>query len=478
MALTAVAWLLFVFTVWGGGFVFLRPFPLLRAERAALGFVVGATLLPFAVFLLNTFTHAPILGEGRWGFFFSVLLIVAIFALMFIELFSRRKQAVRVAARGGPASVSPFHGLVRLLLWLALVVFFYVVVEGVTKPIYGWDEFSYWLYAAKLLYLSGGASTALSHDLYSSYPLGFPYLVAWCYHFIGTDSVSAAKWISPMITLATLVVIERALTRSGIRSPYALLASVLAAWGSYLMLFYNWVAFGEMIFVDTYAIALLYASLWLRDRRREDLILAGLMLGLSTFLRVDAAYIAVFTLVVLYVANLGNASSVSLRQGLVTLALVFIPAIIWYAFRITHHLDSGWTTRISLVTVMTRLRPPILPSLLHSMWTTISDLGLYPIDLLLPLLIISWPFSRRRDVFFLTAVSLAQFAYLFVTYLTVFTTYEAMHASSLPRYMLRNDPLIAIAFALLLSGKGQKPGASRRKSRSARNKRRVRSTEN
>ena len=463
MALTVLAWLLFVFTVWGSGFILLRPFLLLRMERAALGFVVGATLLPFILFLVNTMTHASLLGEGKTGFFFTIILVVIIFAFLFIELFSKRKKTIPKPELERISPLALFTHPIRLVLWLSLLIFFYLVVQGVTKPIYGWDEFSYWLYAAKLLYLSGGASTALRHDLYASYPLGFPYLVAWCYHFINTTSVSAAKWISPMVTIATLVVINRALVRSGVRSMYALFGISLVAWGSYLMLYYNWVAFGEMIYVDTYGIAMLYAAMWLRDKQTSDLVLSGLVLGLSTFLRVDGDYIAIFTLVILYVANWKSKSTLSLRQRIGVFVLVLVPVIVWHLFRMTFQIDSGWTTRVSLATISARLHPPVFPSLLHSMWGTIADMSKYPIDLLLPFLIITWPLSRRRDVFFLTAVILVQLAYLMVAYLTVFTTFEAMHASSLPRYMLRNDPLIAIAFTLLISGKQQNNHADRKR---------------
>ncbi len=463
MALTVLAWLLFIFTVWGSGFILLRPFLLLRMERAALGFVVGATLLPFILFLVNTMTHASLLGEGKTGFFFTIILVVIIFAFLFIELFSKRKKTIPKPELERISPLALFTHPIRLVLWLSLLIFFYLVVQGVTKPIYGWDEFSYWLYAAKLLYLSGGASTALRHDLYASYPLGFPYLVAWCYHFINTTSVSAAKWISPMVTIATLVVINRALVRSGVRSMYALFGISLVAWGSYLMLYYNWVAFGEMIYVDTYGIAMLYAAMWLRDKQTSDLVLSGLVLGLSTFLRVDGDYIAIFTLVILYVANWKSKSTLSLRQRIGVFVLVLVPVIVWHLFRMTFQIDSGWTTRVSVATISARLHPPVFPSLLHSMWGTIADMSKYPIDLLLPFLIITWPLSRRRDVFFLTAVILAQLVYLMVAYLTVFTTFEAMHASSLPRYMLRNDPLIAIAFTLLISGKQQNNHADRKR---------------
>ncbi len=472
MVLTIVAWVLFLFTVGGSGFVALRPFPLFRLERVAVGVVVGATLLPFGLFLFNSVTHAEILDEGRAGFFFSVLVVVVIFALLFWELFSKRTSKI-ITLKPAQPPLPPLHNLVRWLLLLSLVAFFYVVVEGVTKPIFGWDEFSYWLYAAKLLYLTGGASTALRHDLYSSYPLGFPYLVAWCDHFLGVTSISAAKWISPIVTLATLVALERALERSGVRSPYALLGCALTAWGSFMMLNYNWLAFGEMVFVDTYALAALYVAIWLRERRGEDLVLSCLLLGLTTFLRVDGTYIAVFTLVLLFISNIRNGFAASRRQWFSAFALAFIPAVAWYAFRFVNHMNSGWTKRIFAATVTARLHSPVLPALLHSMWATVGNLGQYPIDLLLLLLVVTWPFSRRRDVFFLTALSIAQLAYLFVTYLTVFTTYEAMHASSLPRYMLRNDPLIAIAFALLISGVGKTAVSYRRQAGKRRNTSRI-----
>lgn len=472
MVIKAVSWLLFIVTIWGSGFVFLRIFRVRGWERIALGFVIGATLVPFVLFLASTFTHLHLMDNGRGGFLSAGLILLTIFLLLFIEfVFAKSAPRQRLVRDSGERRIT---GVIELILFIAVVVFFYLVVEGVTQPIYGWDEFSYWLYAGKLLYLSGGSSTIMSHDLYSSYPLGFPYLVAWLYHFLGGDSVSAAKWISPLISLATLIVIYRALMRTGVRRLYAWLGVALVTWGSFLYLEYNWVAFGEMIYVDTYSVGLLYATLWLRDHARSDLLLAGLLIGLSTFLRVDGFDIAIFTTLLLFAANIKNNNPVRWPEISGFLALVLVPALAWYVFRSAYHLDSGWTTRISLRVISERAQSSVLPDLLKSMWETVANLQKYPIDLLLPLLVIIGPFTRKREVYFLTAVSITQLVYLFVAYLSVFTTYEAAHASSLPRYMLRNDPLIALAYVYLLNGKNQLSNLRRKSKRPKRSARKGR----
>ena len=49
---------------------------------------------------------------------------------------------------------------------------------------------------------------------------------------------------------------------------------------------------------------------------------------------------------------------------------------------------------------------------------------------------------------FFISICLAQIVYLWIAYLTMFSVFEGLHASSSERYLMRIDPLTAIAFAL------------------------------
>ncbi len=457
-----IGWTLFVVTLTASGFLLLRPFGLALPERIAAGFVAGSTALPLLLFVVNTFWGIPVLATNGGGLAFFGVLLLALAIGVAVEAGPawrrrgqrrtkkpaqrERKNGIKHGQQSVPARVA------TVILAVAIAIFLYQTAAGAAKPLFGWDEYSYWLYAAKLITLSDGRSTVLLHNAYASYPLGFPYLVAWCYHLIGVISIAQAKWISPLLTTATLVTIYSLLIRLRIGRFLALLAIALTVWGTETLLLYNWLAFGEMAFMDTYVIGVLYGAAWLRTQNRSDLALCGLFLGLSTFLRVDGAYVAIFTLILLWFAGIGTSRKGRWMSWVVALGAAALPALLWAYFKDHYHARAGWITRLSWSTISHRLQPPFVTMVWNSMWTTISNLHTYPIGVFFIVLVIATLLTKRRELYFLCALVCAQIVYLFVAYMTVFSAFEALHASSLDRYLMRVDPLIAVAFVLLLSG--------------------------
>lgn len=477
---------LFLFTVGGSGYllVYAADTPSF-SERLGTGFVVGATALPLVLFTADALFGQKPLAAGGFGFYLTVLIAVGMGVVMIAPRFAphlaRPMRALSAAAKE-PTRKRPrlFDRLLIAALWTAIAVFGWEIYAGLRAPLFGWDEYSYWLYAAKILYLTGGKSQALLANAFASYPLGFPYLIGWLYHLTGVVSIANAKWVSPLTTVAMLLAMRQLLRRIGL-SPFAsLLAVALTAWGSREMLWYNWLAFGEMAFVNTYVLANLYAVAWLRTRATSDLALAGLLFGLTVFLRVDGLYIIVFTLTLLYLfARIGadrhkNPGKGRAKTAALFLSLAFGPGILWFWYRAHFNARAGWLTRISGKTIAHRLQPAFLAQMWGSMWHMLSDMHLYPIMAALAVLIAFAPFVRKREPLFLTAVAVAQIAYLFAAYLTVFSSFEALHASSFDRYLLRDDPLIAVAFVLLVADWPQTGGRRSTRKKDSSRRRRVR----
>jgi len=474
-----IGWTLFIVTLTAVGFLLLRPFGLALAERIPAGFVAGSTALPLLLFVANTFWGLPVLAQSGAGLAFFGVLLLALAIGIAVEAgpaWRGRKGTGRSSrrARKHESDIEKQSILTRVAmvaLVIAIAIFLYQMAAGAAKPLFGWDEYSFWLYAAKLITLAGGRSTVLLHNAYASYPLGFPYLAAWCYHLIGKISIAQAKWISPLLTAATLLTIYSLLIRLRVSRLLALLAIAITVWGTKTLLLYNWLAFGEMAFMDTYVLGVLYGMAWLRTLKRSDLALCGLFLGLSTFLRVDGSYVAIFTLVLLWFAGIGATHKGHLASWAIALVAAALPALLWLYFKDHYHARAGWITRLSWSTIGHRLRPPFITTVWSSVWNTISNLHTYPIGVFFVILVIATLFSRRRELYFLCALVFAQIAYLFAAYMIVFPAFQALHASSLDRYLMRVDPLIAVAFVLLLAGDPGNPRQSVRRV-SARGRRR------
>ncbi len=418
------------------------------SERTATSFVIGAVALPFVLFLLRSITHLPIFGETTSAYVLVILLVILSIILFWITRPWRNlsMQAIRTSLK------TPLGTQILIAaISCTIIVFYYQVVQGLQKPIFGWDEYSFWLYAAKLIYLNHGSTTVMLHDAYNTYPLGFPFLVALAYQFTGGIHIVTAKWLSAILTTFMLIAMFSLLRRLGVKSLFALLAIAVTVWGSRIFLWYNFLAFGEMSYVDTYVLGVFYLSAWFYTKEQKDLLIAGLLLGLTCFLRVDGIYITLFTLV-LFLLCVPHKERKKLLKGHFVVpfaALLLPPIIIWEGFKIFFH-AHGWTTRINLTELSFRLQPSFLQIMWQAIWHTISNVTIYPIMVVLVCLLLFQIVYRTRAITFLTLLSITQIVYLFVAYLTVFSRFEAMHASSMDRYLLRIDPLIAVAFIFLI----------------------------
>ena len=444
MVLSIFMWIPLIVILIATGWVPLRRFAhLYPLERVGTSFVLGATLLPFLFFLLRSLTHIALFGSVSA----SILMIFLFLGSILVFWFSKN-QVYALFVRP-----SRHHAKLPRILWwiliLCLFIFIGDVIYGLTQPIFGWDEYSFWLYAAKIITIHHGSTTAMLKDAYNTYPLGFPYLIAISYQWIGGISITTAKIVSAWLTLFMLISLYSLLRRLGISSLLSMLALTITVFGSQIFLWYNFLAFGEMAYVDTYVLGVFYLVAFLEQSTLADLMIAGMLLGLSCFLRVDGIYIAFFTLVLaLFFTKTKVWKSLLTKKTIGSfVAYTLPPILVWQAFLQVFH-THGWTTRITVREITSRLAPHFLTTMLFAIWNTISNVSIYPIMIAFAVLLLGQIFWRRRSTGFLTLLVVAQISYLFVAYLTVFSTFEALHASSMDRYLLRIDPLIAVAFIL------------------------------
>lgn len=444
-----IFWGFLIIILIASGWVTLLPMKHIGlTERTATSFVIGAVVLPFLLFLLRSITHFPIFGQTSFAYGVAILLVVLAIILL---VTTQPWRNLSMQPLRNTLKTSLGTRILMVILSCTIIIFFYQVVQGLQKPIFGWDEYSFWLYAAKLIYLNHGSTTVMLHDAYNTYPLGFPFLVALAYQFTGGIHIVTAKWLSAILTTFMLIAMYSLLRRLGSKPLFALLAVAMTVWGSRIFLWYNFLAFGEMSYVDTYVLGVFYLSAWFYTKEQKDLLIAGLLLGLTCFLRVDGMYITLFTLV-LFLLCIPHKERKKLLKGHFIVpfaALLLPPIVVWEGFKLFFH-AHGWTTRISLKELAFRLQPSFLQTMWDAIWHTVSNVSIYPIMVILVCLLLFQIMYRTRAIAFLTLLSITQIVYLFVAYLTVFSRFEALHASSMDRYLLRIDPLIAVAFILLI----------------------------
>jgi hypothetical protein len=242
-------------------------------EKISLSILVGASLLPFLLFMINWLFRIPVINHPLFTWTFFIVL-----STVFVFFLYRQGYPFTPLNR---ARISRFEMLFSSLLIVSLAIFAYHVAYYVQQPLFGWDEFSYWVYAGKALFYTHGSRLAMIDDHYASYPLGFPYLIAWKFQFSGV-SIYNAKLISPLLSLFFIVNVYTVLRRLHFTISNALLTIAIIIWGTTNYFWYNVVAYGEMIYITTLALAVLYAIAYMRTKLTSDLYTFGLLLGLSS----------------------------------------------------------------------------------------------------------------------------------------------------------------------------------------------------
>ena len=426
-------------------------------EHMATGFLIGAAALPLLLFATSIFLDIPVLARTAWGragvWIFSLLITsgVAVTAVHHTRvLHTETTTRSPCTHRGG------YLWIADILLVIAILAYLFQIFYG-TRLFghYGWDEYSFWLYAAKALYLSSGSGTVLRQDAFATYPLGFPYLMAWCYRLTGGVSFGCVRLIAPMLTTTACLSIYLILQRLALTRTSALLAVAMSVWGCYPMLRLNWVGFGEIIYVDIFTLGVVYVVAWMKSRLRTDLWTAASLLGLSCFLRTDGVYIMLITVFLFVCIQLGAQSRCDLaKQWKWPTVAIVLPALLWQWFLIHYHVQTGWMGRLSSAFLWDRMQPSFIQGTGIALWHTISNMSVYPITIVLGFLALNILWFRRTEFVFLISICLAQIMYLWIAYLTMFPVFEGLHASSSERYLMRIDPLTAIAFALWVDNLG------------------------
>ncbi|KUO94948.1 hypothetical protein [Ferroacidibacillus organovorans] len=444
--------LLFILTVIGIGLL-LDPFfaHMNRLERLGLAILCGSVLLPFLLFFANAYLLIlPLAKTGAGVFFRGGVTVLALASLVWFLL--REIHALWAPARSRRAPRQKTKVRISALLSAAsLLAFAAFVIIGIHTRLFGWDEYSYWMYAAKVLTVTGGNVHALLANAYGSYPPGFPELVAWNNVLQGDISIQHAKWIAPFYFLGALTVEWGLFKRYRLTTNRILILLALTVWGCQSYDLFTILAYGEMPYVDLYTPGVIYLAFAVRTKDSRDLNTGVILLLFSAFLRVDGWMVAGFTLAVFFLFSARQTrSALREKKRLLIYVSAALPILLWNFYLFHHPTLAGWGTRLTLSRVSARLPWPFMSHVLGAMWTTVTNLRVYPIVAAYPFLVWAAFASRSRALWFLLAVVFAQFAYLFTAYMTVFSSFEALHASSLDRYLLRIDPLISagLYFAL------------------------------
>jgi hypothetical protein len=193
-----------------------------------------------------------------WVFsFFSVALIQTV---TFLVLFSAAvlrgfRVNFNTLPRLKPASVQLTNPYILCILLLSIIFLlaFYAFFNAVTLPAVEWDSLAYGVNYAKIIYQNGNvpliAGPSIGIEMSAAYPPGVQLTAVSMYAFAGEANDFYYRVLSPIFSLATLIVVynfSRILNKDRVLAVYAVTALVLTPF------------FWELFLQETYLTALTF----------------------------------------------------------------------------------------------------------------------------------------------------------------------------------------------------------------------------
>lgn len=327
-------------------------------ERLGLGGGVGLGVFTFLLFVATAMglpLVAPV-AAGVWAL-----------CLGLAAALGRRRGARFVpgsAGRGSPAprlSAIDRTGLAGLLALVGFVATASLVI-GVYWPVQAWDALTEYDFRGRIFAQTGSFAILNLDPYYAGIPLLTSLAHAWIY-LVGGSTPHLIYWLYYVgLLVAVYVGLRRELR------PAASLATAAALATTPALFVHSTLAFANLPFGYYFSVASIYLYLWRRDRRSSDLVLSGILYGLSSWTRPGSEPFVAGALLVLLATTSGGRSRIGAPGQLLALYLSF-----YLPWKLYQRLALTVSGDLYEAHVVLRLDGARLRDVLSFLWTFLTN---------------------------------------------------------------------------------------------------------
>ncbi len=316
-------------------------FRLPRKATLVLAMVLGWSILTHGMLALH------ILGiKFTWMSVTLWQLIIAAGLTAWIKrptAISSRTPDVRfIYPAEAPVTEQSLGAKIFIVIFWAFAAYFtwHMFWRALTIPVYAWDSMATSIANAKIFFVDGDLAK-LKWVPYSIYPLHVPLLCVWTSLCLGEWHDQSVKIIFPVAFLA-LSTIYYVFLRCWTGRNWAILG-VLLLWSANLFIYHATISYRD-IMLSLYTLSgLLLLVLWSETKQMRILLLAGIVAGMATFVKLEGTvYMAVPLALTAY---LGVTDSH--RRGLAKLkplVIVGVPCVVIFLFYYLYKWSAGIST--------------------------------------------------------------------------------------------------------------------------------------
>jgi len=274
-----------------------NPFPF--SIRISLGYGLGLGCLSQFMLIQSVF-NIPLSFNGIFFPLFVILIIMII------------KRMREINSTGLPFNQTidfKWEPITISLILYILPCLIFVFWRTINVPLSSWDAFSYNSFVAKVIFYEGSIQFLPNMPHYE-YPLHVPFLQVWASICYGDWHDIFINIFFPLYFIFFCSFLFYFLCQFTTQR-WALFGVVLLV-SSNLMLYHATIAYRDITLMYYVNIALMLLVMWAKDHCIGKLILAGIMAGLATSVKLDATgYILVLALVFLIILFLNKKDKVT-----------------------------------------------------------------------------------------------------------------------------------------------------------------------
>lgn len=233
-----------------------------------------------------------------------------------------------------------------ILFWgLIFSVFVYTLLVNTFWPITDWDALALYDFRAQVLLIDKNLiQTAISNN----YFLGYPLLTSLSHLFMYQIGLSNPKFIYSLYYLSLVIIFYSSLKKHISSNKAMLFAMVLLLTPEIFS--QSVVAYTNLPYLTYFCCGVFYLYEWIRNKKLSYLLLSGLLVGLSNWVR----FAEPFWLIPLMIVFVISVRQKKLANGFYYLIFILTPWVSWQSFTIyissfvSNKLGESVSTRSSL----------------------------------------------------------------------------------------------------------------------------------
>ena len=415
-------------------------------ELFSLSFLLGLGLSSFQLLIYTIL-----------GIKFTLLNIIMVPLVLSILVFSRyaaKPERVRdfITFKG---KIKPLSGVEKLLILGIVIQFLWVLALSIPVPVTSHDAVANYALKAKVFYFSGGvpegfigwAEETVSHP---DYPPLLSFIMTWIYVFTGFNDLTV-KLVMPLIYLFFIGVFFSSLKRIFTRK-FALLMTFIFA--TIPQLFdYATIMYADLPLAALVTSGTVYFLLYLKERRRVELVISSLFFSFSLLVKNEAVVFAGLFLFILFILSLRSSEKKETFKMLVAaLCMMIIIAGPWFYLRLragTMNSDID-LTGITLGRVLQNVKDiPVLLNLFQQEVFGPKKWNIFWI-IFFASLVLRWKKVWKGECFYLMLfITLAALGYFTGYMLTTGNNLYFYVNTTISRFMIHFAGLAALVIAFL-----------------------------